>query len=335
MKRGFTAVAALGLLQAAGAWTGSNVLILDHVNVNHERGRHDLLKAFYFDVLGLSPDPRKAENIAKGRKTLWANAGIHQFHLSEGATAQVFDGTVRLAYPTLEPLRRRLSAPPAVLADSEFAFEDIDGGGLRLTCPWGNTVDAVADASAADSRGSQPGEAGEALAMTSVTVRVPRGEQNLDGVARFYEQVLGCEVEREAGAVVLRTGPTQALRFEEAAEGAGDPSHEELEEVEEGLANNGIHLSMYVADLTGAYEKAEALGCLFVNHRFKRRAYTLDEAVDQCMFRLLDVVDPENPTAGPIIRIEHEVRSCTTKDGAKYKSCPFASLEEIGLKTAA
>ena len=35
------------------------IKIVDHVNMNHEKGRHDLLKAFYFDLLGFSVDPRK------------------------------------------------------------------------------------------------------------------------------------------------------------------------------------------------------------------------------------------------------------------------------------
>eukprot|EP00961_Rhodomonas_salina_P135638 1824793-Rhodomonas_salina.1 len=46
--------------------TQGNILILDHVNINHEKGRHDLLKTFYYDVLGFAADPRKAENIEKG-----------------------------------------------------------------------------------------------------------------------------------------------------------------------------------------------------------------------------------------------------------------------------
>jgi hypothetical protein len=66
-----------------------NILVLDHLNINHESGRHDLLKKFYFDILGCSVDPRKEENLAKGKKTLWANAGINQFHLPEATTAQV------------------------------------------------------------------------------------------------------------------------------------------------------------------------------------------------------------------------------------------------------
>ena len=50
-------------------------------------------------------------------------------------------------------------------------------------------------------------------------------------------------------------------------------------------------------------------------------------AIEQCMFRVLDVVDPENVAAGPIIRLEHEVRSVIKADGTLYKSCPVRRRE--------
>ena len=67
-----------------------NILLLDHLNINHEAGRHDLLKSFYFEILGCSIDPRKEENLIRGKKTLWANVGINQFHLPEETEPQVF-----------------------------------------------------------------------------------------------------------------------------------------------------------------------------------------------------------------------------------------------------
>ena len=50
----------------------------------------------------------------------------------------------------------------------------------------------------------------------------------------------------------------------------------------------------------------------------------------------LDVVDPDDVASGPILRIEHEVRSCTKADGTKYKSCPIDQpiLEELGVMAA-
>jgi len=83
---------------------------------------------------------------------------------------------------------------------------------------------------------------------------------------------------------------------------------------------------MYVADLSSSYKRVHSLGLNFVNTRFKRRAYSLEEAVDQCMFRCLDIIDPDDPKSGPILRLEHEVRSVTNADGTLYKSCPFAEV---------
>jgi hypothetical protein len=114
----------------------NNILILDHVNLNHQKGRHDLVRAFYFDVLGCAADPRKAENLESGRKTLWANIGINQFHTPEDPEgAQVVPGKILLTYSDLGPLRQRLAAPPAVLKDSKFSWRE-DGDAIEVTCPW-------------------------------------------------------------------------------------------------------------------------------------------------------------------------------------------------------
>jgi len=42
----------------------------------------------------------------------------------------------------------------------------------------------------------------------------------------------------------------------------------------------------------------EEHGLIFVNPRFKRKASTLDEAVEQCMFRVRDIIDPKAPADG-------------------------------------
>jgi hypothetical protein len=80
---------------------------------------------------------------------------------------------------------------------------------------------------------------------------------------------------------------------------------------------------MYVADLAATYQRAADLGVTYVNPRFSRRAYSLPEALNDCMFRCLDIVDPENIEQGPILQLEHEIRSVVKVDGTKYKSCPF------------
>jgi hypothetical protein len=68
------------------------------------------------------------------------------------------------------------------------------------------------------------------------------------------------------------------------------------------------------------------LNLIYVNPRFKRRAYTLEQAIDDCMFRCLDIVDPDSPENGIILQLEHEVRSVVQRDGSMYRSCPFNEI---------
>lgn len=49
---------------------------------------------------------------------------------------------------------------------------------------------------------------------------------------------------------------------------------------------------MYVTDLKSTYERADSAGVVYVIPRFKRQACSLDEAIDDCMFRSLVIIDP-------------------------------------------
>jgi hypothetical protein len=130
-------------------YTPGNVLLLDHLNINHEKSRHDLVRAFYFDTLGFSSDPRKKENVEKGRKTLWANAGITQLHLPEEDKAQIFDGVVTIAYPDgkiLSEVMARLNKPTEILRKSQFKWTKIDNETVLVTDPWGSQFHLIVDA---------------------------------------------------------------------------------------------------------------------------------------------------------------------------------------------
>ena len=330
------------------------IKIVDHVNMNHEKGRHDLLKAFYFDLLGFAVDPRKMENLDKGKKTLWANAGIAQLHLPEGKPkAQPLDGRLTLAYADLDRFdEARLHAAHEALDGTKFQMR-ASADGFDVSCPWGTPMTIKVDEGAADPRGVQDGAASAPLHMTDIALHVSRGA-DLEGVKRFYNQIMGVP-EADCTLVAdqllqLQIGPAQTLSF--VAKPFGKANHAELGEDDEGRprcgnqpvifrarrwrgetdsytgrpTNGGIHISMYVDDLGAVYDRADALGLAYVNYRFKRRAHTKDEALDQCMFRVLDVVDPDAPENGPIVQVEHEIRSCVKTDGSKYKSCPLREV---------
>lgn len=285
-------------------------------------------------------DPRKQDNLQAGKKTLWANIGAQQFHLPEGQPqAQVLDGIVTLAYPDLDKLQARQSDIEKKLQGSQFSLIAWDHNGensLLVTDPWGNEFQILKGGeSTRDVRGRQQGESSEGYGMQDLKLYTSP-DANLAGIARFYEQILGAPVlVSSKDCVVISVGPQQTLSFTPHPEGK-TVKHEDM--IDEGVAspdgypfylsNYGPHVSMYVADLTNTYRRADERNLVYVNPRFKRRAYSLDQALEDCMFRCLDIVDPDNEAAGVILRLEHEIRSVVKRDGSKYKSCPFDDIPQ-------
>ena len=327
------------------------VLLLDHLNINHEKGRHDALKAFYFDFLGMAIDPRKYENYESGKKTLWANIGMHQFHLPEGKPdAQVFNGLITLVYDNLDVLMNRYKAyldgdeKYSALKETEFLVGRVDNM-MLVTDPWGSQFCILKSDNAVEDRaagvGAQPvvDKPSEGLCLEDLTVYIEHGA-NLDGIGRFYEKVLGAPTIKELSSdqsISIAMGERQTLTFQYHPDGelAKDIEHHDFsydDDKDEDLSlpaypsNHGPHISLYVTNLSKAYQMAEELGVLYVNPRFSRRANTEEEAIDQCMFRLIQIVDPLDEEKKVILNLEHEVRSCITKDGTKYKSCPLINL---------
>ena len=306
----------------------TEILLVDHVNLNHEKGRHDLLHAFYFDFLGFAVDPRKAANVETGKKTLWANAGIHQLHLPEGEPrAQALDGRITVSYASLDHFTEaRVERARDIMGGTKFDVRPSPDG-YDVRDPWGTPFVVRAGDGFADDRGAQPGAPSVPAGFSDITLNVSP-DADLAGVRRFYRDVMGVDEADanlyEDSLLILNVGPT-TLTF--VKKPFGKARHAELGVDEDGRPTNaGIHVSMYVADLGACYDRAAALGLGFVNYRFKRRALDRAEALDQCMFRVLDVVDPENPSAGPIVQVEHEIRSCVKPDGSKYKSCPLSEV---------
>ena len=331
------------------------ILLLDHLNINHQKGQHDALKAFYFDFLRCTIDPRKYENYVAGSKTIWANVGMHQFHLPEGKPdAQVLEGVITLVHENCEGLIERYSKfldgddKFASLQGTEFHVDverdsdNFDDLMLMVTDPWGNEFCILPTDDAADDRaeflGSQPNLEdnlkSEGLKLEDLTIYVSHGS-NLEGIARFYQKVFGATSVEELetnSSISIAIGDRQMLTFMYHPGGAKvKVQHHDLsfDEVDEygNPSNFGPHISMYVTNLSYAYRMADELNVAYVNPRFKRRAYTEDEAIDQCMFRILDIVDPLDQQKNVIISLEHEVRSTTTRDGKKYKSCPLINVD--------
>lgn len=318
--------------------TFRNVLILDHLNLNHELNRHPQLKAFYFSFLQCSVDPRKQENYDKGRKTLWANIGAQQFHLPEGKpNAQILKGKITLGYSDVQKLVDAYETNEeirSVLKDTKFDLKQLDKDTLNVSDPWGNKFIILNTKRNKDERGTQAGDS-LGVEMSDLLVNVPPNA-NMNGIARFYDRILDTPILKcDDARVVVSMGPYQTMTFEKSDDPNDDINmhvdmRDEPENNSEGKqyysSNYGPHVSIYISDIRSTYNRVKELGAEYVNPRFSRKAYNEDEVVNDCMFRCLDIIDPENVDAGPIIRLEQEVRSVIKADGSLYKSCPFNTV---------
>ena len=278
---------------------------------------------------------------------MWANIGAQQFHLPEGKPgAQVLEGEIQLCFneKDFQNLIKRFRDGDiqSVLKDSHFDLAQASSDTIIITDPWGTKFKVVATNKMKDARGVQENYGDDSLGtcMDNLTIYT-HSTANIAGIARFYNKILdapilvsSCDVKVGGGLCVVSMGPYQILTFksrDDAHESDGVNMHVDLRDEPERNppdkeyypSNYGPHISIYIRDIRKTYRRAENLGITYVNPRFNRKAYNEDEVVRDCMFRCLDIVDPENVEAGAILRLEHEVRSVLKADGGLYKSCPF------------
>tara|TARA_B100000029_G_scaffold58219_1_gene52567 strand:+ start:231 stop:1082 length:852 start_codon:yes stop_codon:yes gene_type:complete len=239
-----------------------NVQMLEHVNVTvPDQG---VAALFYVTGLGFTRDPY----IDFGNFNMWVNLGEQQFHLPQ-SKAQVLRGHTGVVVPDLEDLKKRLGFVAKPLADTQFAWEEADGY-LALTCPWGNQIRAFA-----------PGLFTKMdLGMPYVQLDVP--PDTAPGIARFYEQVMGCATEVTDTQARIHIGFNQKLVY--AENDAPLPEYD------------GHHIAIYVADFSGP-------------HRFLDNHGLVTEESDQFQYRFQAIVDPEGDPTQPLFELEHEVRS--------------------------
>lgn len=241
-----------------------NSLELQHVNLQVP----DQLKAtaFYISALGLTRDPY----LMTGIDNMWANAGISQFHLPAGQ-AQRLRGTVGLVLPDRAQLLHRLDRARRWLDGTEYGFAEAEGH-VAVTCPWGNRIRC---------HGPDAERFGRiTLGMPYVEFDVAPG--TLDGIARFYGEVMGCPAVREAGAVSIRVAPAQDLVFRETD--APVPGFD------------GHHIQLALLDFGGPYRWLAERGLI-----------TREDSEHQ--YRFIRIVDPADGRV--LFEVEHEIRSVT------------------------
>jgi hypothetical protein len=242
-----------------------NILALEHVNLRvPDQG---LATAFYVVGLGLTRDPY----LMVGTDNMWINVGQQQFHLPTGPPQRT-PGYIDVVVPDLNALAARLAAVRGKLAGTAFGYS-VEAAHVLATCPWGNRLRCHAPAP----------EFGDAvLGIARVEFPVQRG--HADGIARFYETILGApsavEEDGEGRVARVRVGGSQELVFRETADAV--PPYD------------GHHVAIYIADFSGP-------------HRHLGERGLITEESSEHQYRFQEIVDPV--TSRVLFAIEHEVRS--------------------------
>jgi catechol 2,3-dioxygenase-like lactoylglutathione lyase family enzyme len=244
-----------------------NILMLEHVNVRVPDQR--LATAFYIQGLGFTRDPY----IMVGVENMWVNMGQTQFHLPTGEP-NLMRGHVEIVVPDLEALTTRLGTVRDLLAGTKFAFS-VEDKYVAVTAPWGNRLRLYA---------AGPAFGDWTLGINHVEFPVETGRA--DGIARFYQQVMGAPAavtpDAEGVAAHVRIGQRQELVFRETA--APIPAYD------------GYHVAVYIANFSGPHEWLDKHGLV-------------SEESQDYQYRFEKIVDPD--TREVLCVIEHEVRSFT------------------------
>jgi catechol 2,3-dioxygenase-like lactoylglutathione lyase family enzyme len=244
-----------------------NILMLEHVNVRVPDQR--LATAFYIQGLGFTRDPY----IMVGVENMWVNMGQTQFHLPTGEP-NLMRGHVEIVVPDLEALTARLESVRGLLAGTKFAFT-VEDKYVAVTAPWGNRLRLYA---------AGPAFGDWTLGINHVEFPVETGKA--DGIARFYQQVMGAPAavtpDAEGAAAHVRIGQRQELVFRETA--APIPAYD------------GYHVAVYIANFSGPHEWLDKHGLV-------------SEESQDYQYRFEKIVDPD--TRDVLCVIEHEVRSFT------------------------
>jgi catechol 2,3-dioxygenase-like lactoylglutathione lyase family enzyme len=244
-----------------------NILMLEHVNVRVPDQR--IATAFYIQGLGFTRDPY----IMVGVENMWVNMGQTQFHLPTGEP-NLMRGHVEIVVPDLEALTTRLGTVRDLLAGTKFAFS-VEDKYVAVTAPWGNRLRLYA---------AGPAFGDWTLGINHVEFPVETGRA--DGIARFYQQVMGAPAavtpDAEGVAAHVRIGQRQELVFRETA--APIPAYD------------GYHVAVYIANFSGPHEWLDKHGLV-------------SEESQDYQYRFEKIVDPD--TREVLCVIEHEVRSFT------------------------
>jgi hypothetical protein len=248
-----------------------NIVHLEHYNCCIDDQRLAIL--FYVVGLGATRDPY----LFPGMENIWLNFGRTQVHMPSRAVppkAERLRGTAGFVVPSLDDLAKRLEYAgkelKRVIPERKTHFEWKEKGGLiEATDPWGTRVRCHAPS---------PEYGPIDLGLAYVDFDVPPG--TVEGIARFYNEVMEAPATASKGRAVVRIGKHQKLMFTETK--AKQPEYD------------GHHIQIYIADFSKPYRWL-----------LERGLVTME--TDEAEWRFQWIVDPKD--GRKLFQIEHETRS--------------------------
>ena len=247
-----------------------NIVLLEHYNCCIDDQRLAVL--FYVVGLGATRDPY----IFPGMENIWLNFGRTQVHMPSRAVppkAERLRGTAGFVVPDLGELAKRLEYAgkemKRVVGDARAFSYSVRKDCVEATDPWGTRVRCHAPS---------PEYGPIDLGLAYVDFDVPPG--TVEGIARFYNEVMEAPASASKGRAVVRIGKHQKLLFTETK--AKQPDYD------------GHHIQIYIADFSKPYKWL-----------LERGLITME--TDEAEWRFQWIVDPRD--GRKLFQIEHETRS--------------------------
>jgi hypothetical protein len=248
-----------------------NIVHLEHYNCVIDDQRLAVL--FYVVGLGATRDPY----IFPGFENIWLNFGRTQVHMPSRAVpprAERLRGTAGFVVPSLDELKKRLDHAgkemKRVVPERKTHFDWKEKNGIiEAVDPWGTRVRCHAPA---------PEFGNTGLGLVYVDFDVPPG--TVEGIARFYNEVMKAPAQTGKGRATVRVGRSQRLMYTETK--APLPEYD------------GHHIQVYIADFSSPY-------------RWLKERELITMETDAAEWRFQWIVDPKS--LKPLFQIEHEVRS--------------------------
>ncbi|KAL7472097.1 hypothetical protein ACHAXS_012423 [Conticribra weissflogii] len=301
----------------------SGIIWLEHLNL--VVGSMSDAKKFYVDFLGLTPDAGNAKHF---------NLGQQQFHLAANDDPpQRVSGSIGLTVPSLGRIRERAQTAQSALEGTQFSVHENEGDDvtksktMTVTCPWGNIFHlydiSIDDRDYSETECSKNNSSESSQKMVKfhaeggtygphrmavrggpgiryVEIACPVG--SIDAIARFYEELLGCNVMKSVqdgnDAVAVTVGPGVHMAF------VANPclTDEDLGQM------NGVHACIYISEFQSMYNKLKERDLIWTNPRFTHldSCDTWEEACGSRTFRFKDIVDMD--TGAKVLELEHETR---------------------------